>query len=140
MEAMCRNTTTHEIEQNEDEPSPEVTVEEVWCMTVRDMVKDDHYNCTEDLKTCQNSRTFIMNIETEQDPGSWTRRSRWMNRVQLRDEGEDKDNFVAIALTDQNMVRNNVDDAATCRSVSQAKLVLESSEPVACQVKNSGKG
>ena len=29
----------------------------------------------------------------------------------------------------------NVDDAATCLSVGQAKVVLESSEHVACQVK-----
>ena len=35
-----------------------------------------------------------------------------MNRVLLSDEGEDKANFVAIALTDQKRVRHKVDDAA----------------------------
>ena len=133
---MCRNTNTHEIEENEDEPSPEVTVEEVCCMAVRDVVKDGHCNCTEDLETIEDPRKFIMNIENGQDPGNWSRRSRWMNKVhQLRDEGEDKDKFVAIALTDQIIVRNNSGDAATDQSVSQAKTVLESSEHVACQMK-----
>ena len=58
-----------------------------------------------------------------------------MNRIQVSDEGENKDKFVAIALTDQNMVRNNVNDAATCQSFSQTKPVLESSEHVPCQIK-----
>ena len=39
--------------------------------------------------------------ETGQDAGSWTRRSRWMSRVQLSEEGEGKGKFVAIARTDQ---------------------------------------
>ena len=50
------HTHTHEVEQNEDGPSPEVTVEEVWCLIVRDMVKDDHCKCTADLETSQESR------------------------------------------------------------------------------------
>ena len=136
LKAMCRNTNTHEIEQNEDGPSPEVTVEDVCCMAVRDVVKDGHCNCTEYLETSEDPRKFIMNIENGQDPGYWSRRSRWMNKVhQLRDEGEDKDKFVAIALTDHIIVRNYSGDAATDQSMSQAKTVLESSEQVACQMK-----
>ena len=46
---------------------------------------------------------------------------------------------MAIALTDQDRVRNNVDDAATCLSVGQEKVVLKSSEHVACQVQIQGK-
>ena len=42
LRAACRNTNTHEIEKDADEPSPEVTVEAVWCMVVRDTVDDDH--------------------------------------------------------------------------------------------------
>ena len=72
LRAMCRNTSKHEIEQNEDEPSLEVTVEEVWCMADRDVVKYDHCNCTEDFETSQDSRKFIMNTETGKDAGSWT--------------------------------------------------------------------
>ena len=41
---MCRNTNTHEIEKDADEPSPEVTVEEAWCMAVQDTV-DGHCDC-----------------------------------------------------------------------------------------------
>ena len=100
LKEMCRNTNTHEIEQNEDGPSPEATVEEVWCLTVRYMVKDDHCKCTADLETSQEARKFNMNIETGQDASSWTRRSRWMNRVQLSEEGEDKERIVANALAD----------------------------------------
>ena len=44
---MCRNTDTHEIETDADEPSPEVTVETVWCMAVRDTVDDGHCHCIE---------------------------------------------------------------------------------------------
>ena len=103
-------------------------------MTVQDVVKDNHCNCTEDLETSQDSRKFIINIGTGQFPGNWTRRSPWMNRIQLCDEGQDKGKFVAIASTDQSMVGNNMDDAGACQA-GQAKLVLESSEHVACQVK-----
>ena len=39
---VCRNTNTHEIEKDADEPSPEVTVEAVWCMAVQDTVENDH--------------------------------------------------------------------------------------------------
>ena len=43
---MCRNTNTHEIEKDADEPSPEVTVE-VWCMAVQDTVDDGSCDCIE---------------------------------------------------------------------------------------------
>ena len=45
--AVCRNTNTHEIEKDVDEPSPEVTVEAVWCMALRDIVDYRHCGCTE---------------------------------------------------------------------------------------------
>ena len=44
---MCRNTNTHEVETDADEPSPEATVEEVWCMAVQEIVEDGHCDCTE---------------------------------------------------------------------------------------------
>ena len=47
MRAVCRNTNTHETEKDADEPSPEVTVEAVWCMVVRDIVEDGHCDRTE---------------------------------------------------------------------------------------------
>ena len=31
---------THEVEQNEDEPSLDVTAEEVWCMVAREVVEE----------------------------------------------------------------------------------------------------
>ena len=57
-----------------------------------------------------------------------------MNRIQLCDEGQDKGKFVAIAPTEQSIVRNNMDDAGACQA-GQANVVLESSEHVACRVK-----
>ena len=108
LKPMCRNAHTHEIEQNEDESSLEVAVEEVWSMAVRDVVKVGHCNCTEDFETIEDPWKFIMNIEEGQDPGNWSRRSHWMNKIhQLRDEGEYKEKFVAIALTGQIIVRNH---------------------------------
>ena len=43
--AVCRDTNTHGIEIDADEPSPEVTVKEVWCMGVEDAVDDGHCDC-----------------------------------------------------------------------------------------------
>ena len=42
LRAACRNTNTHEIEKDDDEPSPEVTVEAVWCMAAQGTVENDH--------------------------------------------------------------------------------------------------
>ena len=47
LRAVFRNTNTHEIEKDADESSPEVAVEEVWCMAVQDAVGDGHCDCTE---------------------------------------------------------------------------------------------
>ena len=44
---MSKYEHTHEIEEDADEPSPEVTVEAVWCMAVRDVVEDGHCDCIE---------------------------------------------------------------------------------------------
>ena len=38
---------THEIEKDASEPNPEVTVEVVWCVAVRDTVDDGHCDCFE---------------------------------------------------------------------------------------------
>ena len=46
-EKLVTYTNTHETEKDADEPSPEVTVEAVWCMAVRDAVDDDHCDCIE---------------------------------------------------------------------------------------------
>ena len=134
--AVCRNTNTHGIQHNEEEPNPDVTVEEVCCMAVQDAVSDGHCDCTKELETSQDSRNTIMNIETvlDLDPSRWTRRSRRMNRIQLSD-GEEKEAFVQIALTDHRLARRNLDDVAMDQSVTQSKTALEGSEHVACQVK-----
>ena len=47
LRAVCRNTNTHEIEKDADEPGPEVTAEAVWCMAIRDIVGDGHSDCIE---------------------------------------------------------------------------------------------
>ena len=48
LRAVCRNTNTCEIEKGADEPSPEVTVEEVRCMLFqKDAVDDGLCDCTE---------------------------------------------------------------------------------------------
>ena len=49
MRAVCRNTNTHEVEKDADEPSPEAAVEDVWCVAVQDVVEDGHCVCTEEL-------------------------------------------------------------------------------------------
>ena len=41
-------THTHEIEKDAKEPSPEITVEAVWCMAVRDTVDDGDCDCVEE--------------------------------------------------------------------------------------------
>ena len=54
---MCRTQEhTHEVEKDADEPSPVVTVEEVWCRAVRDVVEDSHCDCTEGLFTSSEHR------------------------------------------------------------------------------------
>ena len=35
LRAVCRTPNTHEVEQDTEEPSPEVTVEAVWCMNLQ---------------------------------------------------------------------------------------------------------
>ena len=44
---VSKHEHTHEIEKGADEPSPEVTVEEVWCMSVQDVVDGGRCACTE---------------------------------------------------------------------------------------------
>ena len=89
LRALCRNTNTHEIEKDADEPSPEVTVEAVWCMAVQDTAEDDHCDHIEKhegssehrdgskfwKKSSRTSRRIrilekvITNIETDQNSG-----------------------------------------------------------------------
>ena len=47
LRVLCRNTSTHEIEKDADDPSPEVIVVEVFCMAVQDTVDNCHCDCTE---------------------------------------------------------------------------------------------
>ena len=47
LSAARRNTKTHEIEKDADEPSPQVTAEAVWCMAVQDTDEVGHADCTE---------------------------------------------------------------------------------------------
>ena len=84
-ESVSKHEHTHEIEKDADAPSPEVTVEAGWCVDVRDIVEDDHCDCTENhnvssvpehpgeskfrkviknIETNQNSRKVIKSIET----------------------------------------------------------------------------
>ena len=42
LRAVCRNTNTHEIETDIDEPSPEVTVEAVWCTNVQNIAENGY--------------------------------------------------------------------------------------------------
>ena len=48
MAFVSKHENTKEIEKDADEPSPEVSVEEVWCMAVQDAVDDGHCDCTEE--------------------------------------------------------------------------------------------
>ena len=84
---VCRNTNTHEIEKDAHEPSPEVTVEAVWYMAVRDTVGDGHCDYMEkhDVNSEHRDeseftefperrhefkvRKVITNIETDQNSG-----------------------------------------------------------------------
>ena len=86
LRAVCRNTNTHEIQKDADEPSPQVTVEAVWCLAVPDTVEDGHFGCVEkhDVSSehCDESKftefpehrdeskfsKVIKSIETDQNP------------------------------------------------------------------------
>ena len=73
-------------EKDDDEPSPEVTVQAVWCMAVQDTVEVDHCDHSEkheessdhrdglscgkiitNIEMGQNSEKVIPNIETGQN-------------------------------------------------------------------------
>ena len=63
--AVCRNTNTHEIEQDTEEQSPEVTVEAVWCMTVPNTAEEDRYTCgkfVESIVTDQLQDKFVRSL------------------------------------------------------------------------------
>ena len=70
--SVSKHEHTHEIEKDADEPSPEVTVEAVWCMAVRDTVDDGHCDCIEKHDVSSEHRDeskftkVIKNIETDQ--------------------------------------------------------------------------
>ena len=93
LRAVCRNTNTLENEKDVDEPSPEVTVEAVWCMAVQDTVEDDHCDHSEkhegssehrdgsncgkvvtNVETGRNSEEVVTNVETGQILKKWSRR------------------------------------------------------------------
>ena len=105
LRAVCRNTNTHEIEKDADEPSPEVTVEAFCCMAVQDTVEDvncehieihegraEHRDGSKIPKSClrtarriKNSEKLSANSETDQNLEEWSRRSRWTNKTQAED-------------------------------------------------------
>ena len=100
LRAVCRNTNTHQIEKDADEPSPEVIVETVWCMAVQDIVVDDHRDHIEKhegrsehrdessrrIKSCGK---VITNSETGQNLEKWSGRSRLTNKTQAEDRVRD---------------------------------------------------
>ena len=55
---MCRNTNTHEVEHDADEPSPQVTVDEVWCVAVEKIVT--HQKLRKILKIVMNPNSNIV--------------------------------------------------------------------------------
>ena len=139
LRVVCRNTNTHEIEKDADEPSPEVTVEAVWCMAVRDIVEDGHCDCTEKHDVSSEHRDeskltevpvhpdeskfrkIITNFETGPNSEKWSRRSRWVNRIENEDRNQDMSEFVQKELTDQTArktqrVRNELADGSTIRT------------------------
>ena len=87
LRAVCRNTNnTHEMEKDADEPSPEVTVETVWC----DTVDDGHCDCIEkhDVnsehranRSSQNPQNVVVNQNSELS-------SRTSRRVKIRKCGD----------------------------------------------------
>ena len=65
-------THTHEIEKDADQPSPEVTVEAVWCVAVRDTVDDEQYHGTDKhdvssvmSQSSQTSQNIVMKNNSE---------------------------------------------------------------------------
>ena len=56
LRAVCRNTNTHEIDEDNDENRPQVTVEAVWCMSVQSTVEDDRYVHSEKLEESSEHR------------------------------------------------------------------------------------
>ena len=61
---------TYEVDKDTDEPSPEVTVEEIWCTAVQRVVEDTHFDCTKKLHVSSEHRDktkVTTNIETGQN-------------------------------------------------------------------------
>ena len=64
---------THEIEQDTDEPSPEVTFEAVWCMSIQNTVEDARYDHSEKLEESSEHRDGSKILE------KLSRTSQWIN-------------------------------------------------------------
>ena len=123
---VCRNTNTHETEKDADEPNPDVTVEAVWCLAVRDTVDDDHFDHTErhergsehrdglscgkiitNIGTGQNSERVITNISIDAQDSDRRHNSRHLKNRSRRVDGSkigwNTQEFVTNTLMDQKM-------------------------------------
>ena len=59
LESSVSNHNTLEIEMDNDEPSPEVTVETIWCKAVQNIVED---NITTTLRNTEEVQNIVMNL------------------------------------------------------------------------------
>ena len=132
LRAVCRNTNTHEIEKDADKPSPDVTVEEVWCMAVRDTVDDGHCDhiekhdvSSEDRDESNRNeskfRRVIKNIETDQNP---------RNVIKNIETGQCSKNVIKSIETGQNSrkVITNIGPGQSSRKVVTNTETCQNSE------------
>ena len=118
---MSKHEHTHESEKDADEPSLEVTVEAVWRTAVRDIVEGGHcdYIAKHDVSSEHRDeskltevpehhdeskfRKVIANIEADQNSEWWSRKWRWMNRIQVEDRNQDVSEFGQNEVTDETL-------------------------------------
>ena len=55
------------------------------------------------IETGQNSRKVTTNTETGQNSEKWSRKSRWMNRIEIEDRNQDMSEFMQNELTDRKL-------------------------------------
>ena len=93
LRVVCRNTNTHEIEKDADEPSPEFTVLLFKTLsTTVTVLESRSMMCFEKIVTSQKSKN---------SPNIVTRMGE--NRIQTKDEAQDIKQFVNNALKDQKL-------------------------------------
>ena len=89
LRAGSRNTNTHEIEKDADEPSPEVRVEAVWCMAVRDTVEGGHRDCIERHDVSSEHRHESKFTEFPEHRDGSEKSPRASRRVKIRKSGHE---------------------------------------------------